>query len=55
MISGYKEREISRASNLIVYQTKTICDSETKRRDLPKISLSFFLSFSLYIYKCICL
>ena len=25
-----------------------MCDSETKRRDLPKISLSFFLS--LYVY-----
>ena len=26
-----------------------MCDSETKRRDLPKISLSFFLSLYIYI------
>ena len=32
-----------------------MCDSETKRRDLPKISLSFFLSFmyiiNVYVFK----
>ena len=55
-ISGYvkRERDSRAESNLIVYRTKTMCDSETKRRDLPKISLSFFLSLiCIYISVCV--